>query len=265
MSHPLRTLGKAALDGLVEALAAGRLGTPLARAALVPHVPKEHLAAVWTALQELERDGMAPRHMARMLALLAEERGAGQRMSDRVELVWSPPELDAVDARDTSVVVQELFRRARTHITIATYALDAREKAEALFGELAQRMDTEPSLVVRVFANIHRTYRDPTPSAVLIREFAKQFREQIWPGQRLPEVYYDPRSLETEPHKRAVLHAKAVVVDGRWTLLSSANFTQAAQQRNIEAGVLLDDPRLAARMTRQFDRFVEAKIFARLA
>mgnify|MGYP000110722661 CR=1 FL=1 len=98
MSHPLRTLGKAALDGLVEALAAGRLGTPLARAALVPHVPKEHLAAVWTALQELERDGMAPRHMARMLALLAEERGAGQRMSDRVELVWSPPELDAVDA-----------------------------------------------------------------------------------------------------------------------------------------------------------------------
>lgn len=264
MSHPLRSLGRSALMGLAEALATGRIAAPITRSALAPHVPVEHLDAVFAALAELERDGMATRHLARMLDLLAEERGAGQRMSDRVELVWSPPELDAVDARDTSVVVAELFRRAQTTITIATYALDAREKAEALFGELAQRMDTEPSLVVRVFANIHRTYRDPTPSAVLIREFAKQFRQQIWPGHRLPEVYYDPRSLETEPHKRAVLHAKAVVVDGRWTLLTSANFTQAAQQRNIEAGVLLDDPRLAARMTRQFDQFVQANIFARL-
>ena len=28
------------------------------------------------------------------------------------------------------------------------------------------------------------------------------------------------------------------------------------QERNIEAGVLLDDPRLAARLTRQFDELV---------
>ncbi|MEI7893397.1 MAG: hypothetical protein WCI05_09900 [Myxococcales bacterium] len=30
-----------------------------------------------------------------------------------------------------------------------------------------------------------------------------------------------------------------LVVDGRWTLLTSANFTEAAQERNLEAGVVV--------------------------
>lgn len=264
MSHPLRALGRSALAGLAEALAAGRLGTPITKAALAPHVPKEHLDDVSAALAELESDGMAPRHIARAVHLLTEERDAGQRMSDRVQLVWSPPDLDEVDARDTSVVVQELFRRARSSVLISTFALDEKKKAAALFGELAARMDEEPRLAVRVFANIHRKHLDETPSVTLIREFAARIREQVWPGKRLPEVYYDPRSLEREGPKRAVLHAKAVVVDERFTLLTSANLTEAAQERNIEAGVVIDDNRLAQRVARQFDRFVEARILRRL-
>lgn len=264
MSHPLRALGRSALAGLAEALAAGRLGAPITRTALGTHVPEEHLTVVSAALAEMERDGMAPRHIARAVRLLVEERDAGQRMSDRVQLVWSPPELDGIDARDTSVVVQELFRQARHSVLIATFALDEKRKAEALFGELGARMDAEPRLAVRVFANIHRKHLDETPSVVLIREFAVQMQDHIWPGKRLPEVFYDPRSLEMERHQRAVLHAKAVVVDGRWTLLTSANFTEAAQERNIEAGVVVDDKRLAERVARQFDQFVEAGILRRL-
>lgn len=263
MSHALRALGRAGLAGLAEALAE-RISLPITRTALAPHVPEEHLDAVSAALNEMVSDGMAPRHIARAVHLLVEERDAGQRMSDRVQLVWSPPELDAVDARDTSVVVQELFRRAQRSVLISTYALDEKEKAEALFGELAQHMDSDPSLTVRVFANIHRRYRDETPAASLVREFATRVREQVWPGDRLPEVFYDPRSLDTDMHKRAVLHAKAVVVDGRWTLLTSANFTEAAHERNIEAGVVIDDTRFAGRVARQFELFVEAGTLKRL-
>lgn len=61
-----------------------------------------------------------------------------------------------------------------------------------------------------------------------------------------------------------MLHAKCVVTDGRWTLLTSANFTEAAQERNIEAGVLVDDPRLAARVTRQLDELVHRRALRRL-
>jgi phosphatidylserine/phosphatidylglycerophosphate/cardiolipin synthase-like enzyme len=264
MSHPLRALGRSALAGLAEALATGRIGAPNTRAALASHVPEEHLDAVSAALADLEGDGMAPRHIARAVHLLVEEREAGQRLSDRVQLVWSPPDLDGIDARDTSVVVQELFRQARSSVLISTFALDEKKKAEVLFGELSARMDADPGLLVRVFANIHRKHLDETPSFLLIREFAARIRDHIWPGKRMPEVFYDPRSLETEAHKRAVLHAKAVVVDGRFTLLTSANFTEAAHERNIEAGVVLDDMRIAERVVRQFDHFVEARILRRL-
>jgi phosphatidylserine/phosphatidylglycerophosphate/cardiolipin synthase-like enzyme len=125
-------------------------------------------------------------------------------------------------------------------------------------------MDTDSGLVVRIFANVHRKHLDETPSATLVRDFAKRIRDDVWPGTRLPEVFYDPRSLETEGNKRAVLHAKAVVVDARWTLLTSANFTEAAHERNIEAGVVVDDVQLATRVTRQFDQFVEAGILRRV-
>jgi phosphatidylserine/phosphatidylglycerophosphate/cardiolipin synthase-like enzyme len=260
VSHPLRALGRSALAGLADALVAGRVVAPITRAALAPHVPEEHLGAVAAALAELASEGMTPRHIGRALGLLVEERDAAQKMADRVELVCSPPELDDVDARDTAAVVQELFRRAQRSIVICTFALDERKKAEALFGELAARMDAEPGLRVRVFANIHRRHLDETPSQVLVREFAARVRDHVWPGRRLPEVYYDPRSLDLEGQKRAVLHAKAVVVDGRWTLLTSANFTEAAHERNIEAGVVVDDARVAGRVTRQLERFVEAGI-----
>ena len=264
MTSPLRALGKAALTGLAEALASGRIATPISRAALEPHVPEEHLPAVTGALAELAADGMLPRHIASALRLLIEERAAAQRMSDRVQLVWSPPDLDAIDARDTAVVVQDLFRRAEHTVLISTYALDEKKKAEALFGDLAARMDAGPALSVRIFANIHRKHGDETASSTLVREFAQRMRDDVWPGTRLPEVFYDPRSLETEGHKRAVLHAKAVVVDARWTLLTSANFTEAAQERNIEAGVVIDDAELAKRVARQFEQFVEGGVVRRV-
>lgn len=39
-------------------------------------------------------------------------------------------------------------------------------------------------------------------------------------------------------------------------LLTSANFTEAAQVRNIEAGVLLDNPFIAQSLREQFESLV---------
>jgi phosphatidylserine/phosphatidylglycerophosphate/cardiolipin synthase-like enzyme len=44
----------------------------------------------------------------------------------------------------------------------------------------------------------------------------------------------------------AVLHAKLLVVDGCRALVSSANLTHRALTANLEAGVLVEDPELAA-------------------
>ena len=264
MSHALRRLGKAALDALAEGLRAGRLGPPYTRSALSPHAPHEHLDAVTAVLEEMHLDGMGPRHIARAVALLSEERAAAQAVTDRIELVWSPSELDQVDCRDTSVVVQELFRTAKRSVLIVTYVFDQGVKAAAIFGELAARMDAEPMLAVKVIANVKRDHGDDTPAMTLERIFAKRLREKVWPGERLPEVYYYVRALALDEHEHAVLHAKLIVADNSQTFVTSANFTEAAQQRNIEAGVLIDDRTISERIILQFDRLIEAGTLKRL-
>ena len=253
----LRHLGHPNLVGLADALGGGRIAPPFRRSELRGHVPDRLLDGVLDELQVLSARGMTPPHVARMLHLLAEERAATQNVADRVELVWSGTEGVAATSRDTAVVVQELFREARESVLIASYALDTGSKAEELFGPLAGRMDADPGLRVSLFVNIHRKQWDDTPDAVLLREFADTFRHDLWPGKRLPETFYDPRSLAAEGKTRACLHAKCIVIDDHRALITSANFTEAAHKRNVEAGTVITDSFLAGALRAQFDTLVD--------
>ena len=71
-------------------------------------------------------------------------------------------------------------------------------------------------------------------------------------GCRLPEVYYDPRSVADDKPVRSSLHAKCVVVDAEQVFVSSANFTEAGQERNIEVGLNIRSPWLAKQLIRHF-------------
>jgi phosphatidylserine/phosphatidylglycerophosphate/cardiolipin synthase-like enzyme len=64
--------------------------------------------------------------------------------------------------------------------------------------------------------------------------------------------------------RRSAMHAKCVVVDRCLAFVSSANFTLAAQQRNIEVGVIVREPALSARLEAQFDGLVTAGLLVRL-
>ena len=46
--------------------------------------------------------------------------------------------------------------------------------------------------------------------------------------------------------------------------MTSANFTEAAQERNIEAGVVVRSPRFAARLADHFDALADAGLLKRL-
>jgi len=119
---------------------------------------------------------------------------------------------------------------------------------------------------VRFYVNVPRKYRDDeTSDAEVLRQFSDRFREEIWPGERLPEVYHDPRALEIGGAVRACLHAKCIVVDEERALISSANFTEAAQERNIEAGVLVADKQIARALVTQFRTLVERGMLRRVA
>ena len=93
---------------------------------------------------------------------------------------------------------------------------------------------------------------------LLVRRFAERFLSQEWPGSRLPILFYDPRSLEMDSSRRACLHAKCVLIDHEQAFVSSANFTEAAQQRNIEVGVLIRSRSFTTRLVEHFEAMASA-------
>ncbi len=265
MTSVLREVGRPALLSIAEALEDRRIAAPYNRNHFHAHVSADVARRLSLELNDLDRLGTVAVAIARLLRLVAEERESAQRVSDRTDLVWSGLDLPGAESRDTPVVVRELLASAKKDVLIATYALDKGEKAAAILGALAKRMDEHPSLRARMFVNIHRKHGDATPDAVLVKDFAATFKTDIWPGERLPEVYFDPRSLATDGPTRACLHAKCVVVDRTRSLVTSANFTEAAQVRNIEAGVVINDPTFARRLLKQFDVLVELGKLKRLS
>lgn len=83
------------------------------------------------------------------------------------------------------------------------------------------------------------------------------------PGCRLPEVFYDPRSVADEEPVRCSLYAKCVVVDAEQVFVSSANFTEAGQERNIEVGLNIRSKWLASQLIRHFKLLYDRKLAVR--
>ncbi|MDF1665404.1 MAG: DISARM system phospholipase D-like protein DrmC [Planctomycetota bacterium] len=264
MASVWRQLGRPAMLSLARLLES-EAAMPPSRTRLRQHIPEPLLDSIISEMESMNSASLSSSQLAKFLELLAEEREASQLHTDRLSLVWSGPNPGHSLSRDTSVVVKELFNEAKKSLLIASYAIDQGEKATALFGDLAARMDRDPKLEVQCFLNIRRKPKDERPNAILTREFSDLFRRVIWPGKRLPEVFYDPRSLEIGGLTRACLHAKCIVVDDRKAFLSSANFTEAAQNRNIEAGVVIEDTLLAKTLKSQFQTLLDQSLLQRLA
>jgi len=172
-----------------------------------------------------------------------------------VDLVWTGPEAPEAPSRDTSVVVRELFSSATESVLVAGYAV---YQGRDVFRALADRMEELPDLKVQMFLDVQRPHGDTTEDSELLRRFATRFRSNDWPGDRMPEIYYDPRSLEMDKGKKSSLHAKCIVIDSEKAFVSSANFTEAAQIRNIEVGVLIRSAYFASRLARHFKALADA-------
>jgi phosphatidylserine/phosphatidylglycerophosphate/cardiolipin synthase-like enzyme len=258
LTHLLTQLSLPALSGLTTALEMSRLHLPAQPATVARYVSSQQVEQTTHVLNALHHQGMTAEHIALMLRLLVTERRSAQTQRNQVELVWTGLETPGMESRDTQVVVQEMFNRAEQSVLISTYAIDQDQKAQSLFDGLAQKMDRSPQLNVQMFLNIQRRYGDQTEEIKLLQTFAHRFRQHIWHGKRLPKLFYDPRSLSSQPGSKACLHAKCVIVDDLYLFITSANFTEAAHQRNLEAGVLLMDAIAARAMKRQFTGLLQS-------
>ena len=249
---PFRRLTPETRHGLMLALDAGRLLPPYTALALRRYVGAQLAAPIAAELDRLAGLGMAPAHAREAVKALA-----GDERGPEATLVWSGPEEGGTASRDTSVVVRELFAEARRSVLVAGFAV---YQGHSVFKVLAERMDAAPALTVTMFLNVERPRHD-TSSAK--RRSAKRFAgaaEEAIPGKRVPAATTICSAVEptARGQKRSSLHAKCVLVDDAKALVTSANFTEAAQERNIEAGVLVESPSFTAALRSQFDGLVAA-------
>lgn len=241
------------LQLLAGELRSGRLASPFTGAGLSRWF--DDRLAIELAADLDAFSGFTGAQVASLLESIVCDRQQRSFSQGAVELVaTSPAERDGI-SRDTSAVVQSMFAGAEQTVDVVGYAV---YQGRDVFRVLAERIDTVSELKVRMFLNIARAQGDTSLPGEIVRRFCVRFQEREWPkGKRLPELYYDPRGVAVEPDKRASMHAKCVIVDGRSLFVSSANFTEAAHERNIEVGVRLRIPELASQLRRFLDRLVE--------
>jgi hypothetical protein len=103
------------LSGLLSALDSRHLGTPVTREALAAYCAKNQVALLYAVL-----GGHSKPACLTIVRSVLEERARNTR--PRPELVWTGPEGIQAHARDTAVVLRELFESARRRVVLAGYS-----------------------------------------------------------------------------------------------------------------------------------------------
>lgn len=260
MTAAFPKLSDADLRELANALKSRRVSQPYSELQVNRILSPKSAQHVTHSLQELAVLGFDEQQIAAALELLLQDRSDGRKIEATIDLVTSGPEAPGIANRDTAVVVRELFAHAQKSVLVVGYAV---HQGASVFEALADRMKEIPDLDVKLFLDIARPDNDTTSATILVSRFAQRFRDSQWPKEcRLPAVFYDPRSVAEQ--KRSSLHAKCVVVDAEQVFVSSANFTKAGQERNIEVGLTIRSPHLANRISHHFHLLSEHKLVVRV-
>jgi len=243
-------LPSAALVELAASLRDGDLSIGIAGHAVQQIAGSSATEGVVSALRQLHDGGWSSAQIGDLIEAIIEARCDASSVESQFDLVLTGPDVTGIPTRDTLAVMHTLIEEADNEVILVGYAIYDGKK---MFHRLAERVSKHPELTVWFCVNIQRGRTDTSLSSEIVRRFAMDFSSRHWPWDPKPAVYYDPRSLEQKGPTGASLHAKCLVVDRREALITSANFTEAAQKRNIEAGVIVRYAPFVERLACYFD------------
>ena len=179
---------------------------------------------------------------------------ADQQRAQRIELVWTGPRpADTPTLRRLDQALYDLVLNARRRILLVTFAAAKITRLKTALSEAAAR-----GVNIRLLLEFEQA-----SGGQLSHDALAAFAGSI---EHRTAIYYWPlehrdKNAAGKPGK---LHAKCAVVDDT-VLVSSANLTDDAFNRNIEMGVLLRAPALAAQLTGHFGGLIEAGVLKALS
>jgi phosphatidylserine/phosphatidylglycerophosphate/cardiolipin synthase-like enzyme len=245
----------ATLRVLAAALRTGALKYGVSVPALLPITGSARAPATAALLQSLLMEGCPHGVVADLCEGMAVARAKIDAAEALTGVALSGPEVTGTPVVDTATMVAALFEEARERVVVASYVF---VKARECLAPLAAKHDAMPGFLVRFIVDISHQRQGPDePLTVAAARFRRRFLEEHWAGKRPPEIWHDARRFRAAgPAHTGVMHAKAVLVDASAALITSANFTEAAQSLNIEAGVIIRNAHLVNRLVRYFDGLV---------
>lgn len=248
----LHRLPSATVTALADSLESGKMSAGLSLGALQDLLGNRAIG-IMPELQGLLAETGVTKAAAIVLKNMVIARSQASDPSLLFDLVLSGPDVPGVPTCDTAAVMSSLIEDACKSLIIVGYAVHQGAK---IFKALAERMVANPNLHVTICIDIPRKFNDTSLDSDVIRRFAIDFRKRHWPWEKVPKFYHDPRSLAQAGGGRSSLHAKVIVADKSVALISSANLTEAAQRRNIEAGVLVRHQPCAQRIDSYFEGLI---------
>ena len=250
MTRKFEELSSASLRDLASALREAPVSSALSAHTIRQIVGSSLLQETLQTVAEFQSDGWNSTQIATLVELLAGAKVKAESPEGLFDLVLSGPDVPGIPTRDTAAVMHSLIEDCKQEIVLVGYAVHG---GRFLFEGLARKMEENPSLKVWFCLHIGRPYGDTSLSSEIVRRFAREFVAKHWPWPQQPDVFFDPRALEESASERASLHAKCVIVDRRRALVTSANFTEAAHRRNVEAGLVVSYVPFVERIAAYFD------------
>jgi cardiolipin synthase A/B len=233
------------LEELVEVLSKQASDLRSARRLVERRLPADQGTALLDVLSSGE-------FTTNLLALDAACRTARQvrRELGRTGTVWTGPPSRALATRSTRAVVGELIARATESLTLVTYA--SHDVADLISDLDRARLDR--AVEVRIILET----RDDTPD--------RSGPDPATALKHLPfavPVYRWPK--EQRGAKGGSMHVKCVIRDRTDVLVTSANLTSAAMERNMELGLLAQGGRTPAVIEQHFDDLIEGGVLVRVS
>ena len=145
-----------------------------------------------------------------------------------IQVVWTGPKVEGSYLRSTREVVRELLRDARQDILVIGYWIAAHDEGEGFIEEVITSLGIAVRRGVEVTVIVDERQRvDGSDNRKALLD--------AWPSQvALPRILTWRLPTDDQYLK---LHAKVLVADSTDALVTSANLTFYAMDRNMEMGV----------------------------
>lgn len=161
---------------------------------------------------------------------------------ERVELVVTAPPSFGLGTKRIQEIVGDMISEAQSKIIITGYSIS--EFVDEYIEEIIEK--SKKGVFVKVFINK--------------ADQQKSIEKILQSKGRFLQIYNYTNSLD----KMSALHAKVLSIDGKKTLISSANLSYHGMSGNIELGSLIYSNKIADKLDKLLQCMIFRKIFKRI-